>query len=88
MGNEPQLPSSDSQVVDGSGANESLRFKAVVLGSYGGIGQATCKAIKEAGGEAFLIGRDAERLRAQATAFGGGCLVGDAGDGDIRAELG
>jgi NAD(P)-dependent dehydrogenase (short-subunit alcohol dehydrogenase family) len=89
MGNEPQLPSSDSQVVDGAGANEASRFKAVVVGAYGGIGQATCKAIKQAGGEAFLIGRDTERLQALATEYGWGHFVGDASDweGMVQAAV-
>ena len=85
----PQLPSADSQVVDGAGANKASRFKAVVVGAYGGIGQATCKAIKQAGGEAFLIGRDTERLQALATEYAWDHYVGDASDweGMVQAAV-
>jgi len=57
-------------------------FNCVLIGAYGGIGQAACKEMHEAGGKAFLVGRDEGKLTELASHYGWGCCVADATDWD------
>lgn len=57
-------------------------FNCVVIGAYGGIGQATCKEIHAAGGRAFLVGRDEVKVAELAQGYGWGYSVADASDWD------
>lgn len=57
-------------------------FNCVVIGAYGGIGRAACKEIHDAGGKAFLVGRDEEKLAELASDYGWGYCVADATDWD------
>ena len=55
-------------------------IKAIVIGAGGGIGKSVCEMIADAGGEAFLIGRDSSKLQTIATRFGWGFAAADAAD--------
>lgn len=55
-------------------------IKAVIVGATGGIGQAVCKQLAESGGEAFLIGRSSEKLKALSNTYGWGFAVADGSD--------
>jgi len=62
--------------------DESNRIKAVIVGATGGIGQSVCKQLAEAGGEAFLIGRSADKLTELSNTYGWGHAVADGTDWD------
>jgi NAD(P)-dependent dehydrogenase (short-subunit alcohol dehydrogenase family) len=55
-------------------------MKAVIIGAAGGIGRALCDKISISGGEAFLIGRNADSLQAVADQYGWGYAACDASD--------
>ncbi len=57
-------------------------LKMVLVGGAGGIGQSVCSLLADQGGEAFLIGRQAESLEPLAGRFGWGYQVADASDWD------
>lgn len=56
------------------------KIKAIVVGASGGIGERVCERLAEQGGEAFLIGRTADKLRSIADRYGWGFAVADAAD--------
>jgi len=60
--------------------DSSSSIKAVIVGATGGIGQAVCKQLAAAGGEAFLIGRSIENLKVLSQEFGWGYAVADGSD--------
>ncbi|MGN6751211.1 MAG: SDR family NAD(P)-dependent oxidoreductase [Intrasporangium sp.] len=60
---------------------------AVVTGGSSGIGRATAHALTQMGARVDVVGRDAERLRAVATATGGEALQVDLADRAERAGL-
>ncbi len=55
-------------------------IKAVIVGASGGIGQSICKLLASSGGEAFLIGRSADKLKELSQAYGWGFAVADGTD--------
>jgi NAD(P)-dependent dehydrogenase (short-subunit alcohol dehydrogenase family) len=57
-----------------------VAMKAIIIGAAGGIGRSLCEKISSAGGEAFLMGRNADNLRPIAEAFGWGYAGCDASD--------
>jgi len=58
----------------------SETFRTVIVGAYGGIGQAVCAMVHQAGGTGFLIGRSIDRLQPLADRYGWPCSVADATD--------
>ncbi|MCU0721956.1 MAG: SDR family oxidoreductase [Pirellula sp.] len=62
------------------GSREAI--KAIVVGAGGGIGTSVCEMIADAGGEAFLVGRDSAKLQNLASRFGWGFAAVDASDWD------
>lgn len=54
------------------------RIRAVIVGASGGIGQALCESIAEAGGSAYLIGRSIEKLKPLGDRYGWGTAAADA----------
>ena len=61
-------------------SDQSNSIRAVIVGATGGIGQAVCKQLAESGGEAFLIGRSADKLKELSQSFGWGYAVADGTD--------
>ena len=61
-------------------SNPVSNIKAVIVGATGGIGQAVCKLLANSGGEAFLIGRSAEKLHELSQEYGWGYAVADGSD--------
>ena len=58
----------------------SINIRAVIVGATGGIGQAVCSQLAKSGGEAFLIGRSADKLKELSQAYGWGYAVADGTD--------
>ena len=58
----------------------SIKIRAVIVGATGGIGQAVCSQLAKSGGEAFLIGRSADKLKELSQAYGWGYAVADGTD--------
>lgn len=50
----------------------------VVLGAYGGVGEALCRRLVERGARVLMAGRDAQRLAQLATDAGGETFALDA----------
>jgi len=67
-------------MLTGEGMGSKEPIKAVIVGAGGGIGSSVCEMIAEAGGEAFLIGRDSSKLQTLASRFGWGFAAADAAD--------
>jgi len=61
-------------------SDSESRIKAVIIGATGGIGQAVCKQLANSGGEAFLIGRTADKLHQLSQEYGWGYAVADGSD--------
>lgn len=60
----------------------------VVLGAYGGVGEALCRRLSAGGARLLLAGRDARRLAHLATAIGGETFALDAtSTGEVEACL-
>jgi NAD(P)-dependent dehydrogenase (short-subunit alcohol dehydrogenase family) len=57
-------------------------LKLVIVGAYGGIGQALCEEVSSKGGHAYLVGRDSQKLSEVAGRFGFASAVADASDWD------
>jgi NAD(P)-dependent dehydrogenase (short-subunit alcohol dehydrogenase family) len=55
-------------------------IKSIIVGATGGIGLAVCKLLAESGGEAFLIGRSSDKLKALSDQYGWGYAVADGSD--------
>ncbi|MCU0707690.1 MAG: SDR family oxidoreductase [Pirellula sp.] len=55
-------------------------IRAVIVGAAGGIGRAVCEGIAHAGGQAFLIGRNEDKLRETSEPYGWSFCAADAGD--------
>jgi NAD(P)-dependent dehydrogenase (short-subunit alcohol dehydrogenase family) len=62
------------------------QIKVVLIGAAGGIGQCVCEQVYQGGGEAFLIGRTADRLRPLADRYGWGFAVADASNWDQLSQ--
>jgi len=61
-------------------SDQSIDIRAVIVGATGGIGHAVCSQLAKSGGEAFLIGRSADKLKAMSQAYGWGYAVADGTD--------
>lgn len=59
---------------------QSINIRAVIVGATGGIGKAVCSQLAKSGGEAFLIGRSADKLKELSQAYGWGYAVADGTD--------
>lgn len=57
-------------------------LRLVIVGAYGGIGQALCEEVSSKGDRAFLVGRDSQKLSEVAGRFGFASSVADASDWD------